>query len=51
MFAPVCVSYLQGYPGTLDVSVRYELLSHRAELRITISAVTDKPTPGEAADV
>jgi galactose mutarotase-like enzyme len=42
---PVC-SCLQGYPGTLSVTVRYELLSHSAELRITISATTDKPTPG-----
>ncbi|KAF6257191.1 aldose-1-epimerase [Scenedesmus sp. NREL 46B-D3] len=35
----------EGYPGTLETSVRYELLSHIAELRITISATTDKPTP------
>jgi hypothetical protein len=41
---------LQGYPGTLEASVRYELLSHSAELRITISATTDKPTPGAAFD-
>jgi galactose mutarotase-like enzyme len=39
---------LQGYPGTLETSVRYELLSHSAELRITISATTDKATPGAA---
>uniref|UniRef100_A0A383V4H7 Aldose 1-epimerase n=1 Tax=Tetradesmus obliquus TaxID=3088 RepID=A0A383V4H7_TETOB len=35
----------EGYPGTLQASVRYELLSHSAELRISISATTDKPTP------
>eukprot|EP00882_Tetradesmus_deserticola_P027102 GHRQ01029959.1.p1 GENE.GHRQ01029959.1~~GHRQ01029959.1.p1 ORF type:complete len:344 (+),score=115.79 GHRQ01029959.1:725-1756(+) len=35
----------EGYPGTLQASVRYELLSHSAELRVTISATTDKPTP------
>jgi hypothetical protein len=41
---------LQGYPGMLETSVRYELLSHSAELRITISATTDKATPGAACD-
>jgi hypothetical protein len=28
--------------------VRYELLSHGAELHITITATTDKATPGAA---
>jgi galactose mutarotase-like enzyme len=36
----------QGYPGTLEVCVRYELLAHAAELRTTVTATTDKATPG-----
>eukprot|EP00878_Enallax_costatus_P003704 GHUV01003920.1.p1 GENE.GHUV01003920.1~~GHUV01003920.1.p1 ORF type:complete len:385 (+),score=76.80 GHUV01003920.1:295-1449(+) len=34
----------EGYPGTLSLTVRYELLAHSAELRTTISATTDKAT-------
>lgn len=36
--------FLQGYPGSLTVTVRYELLAHAAELRTSISASTDRPT-------
>lgn len=35
---------LQGYPGALTLTVRYELLAHSAELRTSIRATTDKPT-------
>lgn len=35
----------EGYPGTLDVVVCYELLAHSPELHITFTATTDKPTP------
>ena len=34
----------EGYPGNLDVTVSY-LLNSSDELRITIEAMTDKPTP------
>eukprot|EP00775_Hariotina_reticulata_P008395 gene8395-8579_t len=34
----------EGYPGNLQVTVRYELLAHEAELRTTIHATSDKPT-------
>lgn len=34
----------EGYPGTLDVTVQYELTADN-QLRITYDATTDKPTP------
>jgi hypothetical protein len=37
----------EGYPGTLELTVRYELLAHSPELQITFSATTDKATPGK----
>jgi len=38
---------MQGYPGALHVTVTYELPADLAELRTTITATTDKATPGE----
>lgn len=37
----------QGYPGKLDITVKYELMKHSPELRVTFTARTDKATPGE----
>lgn len=37
------------YPGNLNITITYELSRHSQELKTTIQAVTDKPTPGEAA--
>ena len=37
----------EGYPGTLELTVRYELLAHSPELQMTFSATTDKATPGK----
>lgn len=35
----------EGYPGTLSVTVTYELPSELPELRTSMRATTDKPTP------
>jgi hypothetical protein len=40
---------LQGYPGTLTTTVLYELMKDRLELKTTITARTDKATPGTSA--
>ncbi len=42
-----CTAIPQGYPGNLSIVATYELLANADELRITITAVTDKPTPGK----
>eukprot|EP00879_Flechtneria_rotunda_P002713 GHRR01002919.1.p1 GENE.GHRR01002919.1~~GHRR01002919.1.p1 ORF type:complete len:377 (+),score=99.27 GHRR01002919.1:235-1365(+) len=35
----------EGYPGNLQVTVRYELAANAPELRVSITATTDKATP------
>jgi hypothetical protein len=43
----MCAGCAQGYPGKLDITVKYELMKHSPELRVTFTARTDKATPGK----
>ena len=45
-----CTARAQGYPGELVINVTYRLSKEKNELSFTVTATTDKATPGAVRD-